>query len=247
MEFRRVLFRSADVPTLRAWIAEGILSENTRLTRATAAADGSPLTSASTSITTTEAETLLASELLGSEAKAEGVPVATAIPGTAAEQKKQSKIYIKPEDNGAGSSLRPLTNAEMLDRTFQVYRHHFLQLFLMAALLSGPPFLLHGMLSVVGMDKIGVQVLSQDLNMLSVLPDTPIIISVLGAMLAALCLEWLGSSVLTAYVADLYLERRVTIGRAFWSLRGKILRVLVTNALRCVLLMFLASLPFIAL
>jgi hypothetical protein len=66
-------------------------------------------------------------------------------------------------------------------------------------------------------------------------------------MLLGLALEWMAMSVLTAYVADLYLEKRVTLARAFWALRGKILKLLITHSLRTVIFILLACLPLASL
>ncbi|PTY00903.1 hypothetical protein DB346_14940 [Verrucomicrobia bacterium LW23] len=220
----------ADVATLRAWLSEGLLAEDTRLIRAGAESTNSA----------PAGDSVLARDVLGSTA-------ATGSGARSEPGKAPAPAAARVEDRPAGAGLRPLTNSEMLDRAFQVYRHHFLQLFIMACMINGPVFLLHTLTRYAGLDKFGVSLLSLDGNLISRLPETQLLVMTLGAMLAALCMEWLGVSVLTTYVADLYLERRVTVGRAFWSLRGKVLRLLVTNALRSVLFLFLACLPFVSL
>ena len=221
----------ADVQTLRAWLAEGILAEDTRLTRA--GTEENPHTST---------ETVLARDLLGSS-PAPSTSVSSSSSGVAAaETTPVTIIKFFPPDEASGSNLRPLTNSELLDRTFQVYRHHFLQLFVMASLINLPPFLLHAVMHFVGVDKQWLSIFIGG-DILSHLPPVHIIALAVGLGMMITILEWMAMSVMTAYVADLYLEKRVTLARAFWALRGKFWKLLVTHTLRTMLFFVLACLP----
>jgi hypothetical protein len=103
--------------------------------------------------------------------------------------------------------LRPLTLGELLDRTFTLYRTHFI----VFAGIAGLPWLV---------------VLAVQLLQVAVHPGQEVSLDVLGWLFGVLILSAIAATCSQAAtvvaVSQLHLDRPITIGQAFAALRGRI-------------------------
>jgi hypothetical protein len=148
--------------------------------------------------------------------------------------------YPESPTGVAASDLRPLTIGELIDRTFQLYRRHFIQLFLFSALIYSLRFLLAVITAFLGWQQGGQQLFKNPKTLMLALP----------VYTAVLILMKLGEGALVYYVSELYLGRAPLLKDGFRSLRNRVWPMLWTTFQKTVvttLAFSLAAGPFIVL
>ncbi|MBS1850377.1 MAG: hypothetical protein JST79_05660 [Acidobacteria bacterium] len=106
--------------------------------------------------------------------------------------------------------LRPLSTSELLDRTFFLYRKHFL--------------LFTGIIAVPQLFVLALQLLNAVLG-LRVFPMATVVTSILLTLISVLLL-FISHAAVVAAVSQVHLERAATIGGSFAAIKGRIVPIL---------------------
>jgi hypothetical protein len=148
--------------------------------------------------------------------------------------------YLQSSTGVVASDLRPLTIGELIDRTFQLYRRHFIQLFLFSALIYSLWFVLGVIATFLGWQESAQQISKHLVLLMLIAP----------AYLVVLILMKLGEGALVYYASELYLGRAPLLKDGFRSLRNRVWPILWTTFLKTVvttLAFLLVAVPLIVL
>jgi len=130
--------------------------------------------------------------------------------------------------------LTPLNTAELIDRTFEFYRQHFLQLFLMGCMA-------YGLISFATMLGNFLPKVVQPGDMFQILlTKWPLLLTSMLLWLVGAVILILLQGALTILVAETYLGRPMSIRKALTCLPARTGPILLTVLLKC----FLLSLAF---
>jgi hypothetical protein len=135
------------------------------------------------------------------------------------------------------NDLRPLTIGELIDRTFQLYRRHFVQLFLFSSLIYSLWFMLGVVMTFLGWDLRSMNGLRNVMMGLLCLPAYLIVFSLMK----------LGEGALVYFVSELYLGRKPFLREAFAALRNRVWPMLWTTFLKTVIMTLAFLLAFVPL
>lgn len=126
--------------------------------------------------------------------------------------------------------LRPLTTAELLDRTFFLYRKHF-TLFVGIAVIPMLVNLLANLAQISILSSYSISASQFEQIMTTALAGLGLVVI---QLLASLFVQ--GATI--AAVSDVYLERPSGIGQSFARLRGNFLRILCAVIFMCIVIGF---------
>jgi MFS family permease len=132
-----------------------------------------------------------------------------------------SRYLSFPTAPHALADLRPLTTGELIDRIFQLYRRHFVKLFLFASILYSINFF-----SSIGFAWLGIP---KDIAAYVSHPATYLNLGLL--LFLSVIPVVLGNAALTVFVSELYLGRDAVLGDVLKPLRGRIVAILWTGLL----------------